>query len=108
MAKEFAKPFYRSKKWKSCRNSFIKNRIKVDGGLCERCHEEPGFIVHHKVTLTEYNISDPDISLNHCRLEYVCKKCHDLEHYNDIHKGSCKRTAMFDSNGQIIPVERKE
>ena len=106
VAKEFSKSFYRSKKWKSCRDSYIAKRIMIDGGLCERCHEEPGYILHHKVTLTEYNISDPDISLNHCRLEYLCKKCHDLEHYDDIHPRNGKRTAIFDAYGQMIPEGR--
>lgn len=106
MAKEFSKAFYSSKKWKACRKSYIAKRIKVDGGLCERCHEEPGYILHHKTTLTEFNISNPDIALNHCRLEYLCKKCHDVEHYDDMHKDNGKRKAMFDASGQMIPVER--
>ena len=72
---------------------FIKNNIN-------------NYILHHKTTLTEFNISDPDIALNHCRLEYLCKKCHDVEHYDDMHKDNGKRKAMFDVSGQMIPVER--
>ena len=77
MAQEFAKAFYRSKKWQKCRNAYIAKRINVDGGLCEECHDSIGYIVHHKIMLSETNINDPMISLNENYLEYVCKKCHD-------------------------------
>ncbi len=65
MAREFAKAFYKSKKWLQCRNSYIQERILIDGGMCEVCHEQLGYIVHHKETLTENNINNPEISLNH-------------------------------------------
>ena len=99
MAKEFAKKFYRSKAWKSCRNSYIAKRVTIDGGMCERCKERVGYILHHKVLLTSQNINDPYIALNHSQLEYLCKPCHDDEHYADIHGPTCK----FGSDGQPIP-----
>ncbi|HBA50077.1 MAG TPA: HNH endonuclease [Lachnospiraceae bacterium] len=77
MAQEWAKSFYNSKKWQDCRKSYMENRILVDGGLCEECHEKPGHIVHHRISLTLDNIKNPEISLNHKNLEYVCKDCHD-------------------------------
>ena len=58
MAKEFARAFYNSKRWKDCRRAYIAKRISIDGGMCETCHEVPGYIVHHKIELTPDNISD--------------------------------------------------
>ncbi len=97
--KEFAKAFYKGKAWRRCRESYIATRINYDGGLCERCHRVPGYIVHHKTYLTPQNINDPDITLNFCNLEYVCHDCHDREHYSDMH-GTATR---LDENGRIIP-----
>ena len=59
MAKEWAKSFYNSQKWKRCRKAFIDERILIDGGMCQECQEQIGYIVHHKITLT------PEDILNH-------------------------------------------
>lgn len=102
MAKEFSKAFYNSPEWKRCRESYIAQRVTIDGGMCERCHRNLGYILHHKIKLNPINIKDPDVSLNHCRLEWVCKKCHDLEHFEDMH-GKVKRArCTFDSKGNPI------
>lgn len=109
MAREWAKPFYRSKKWIKCRDAYIKARIAADGGLCEECHNKPGYIVHHKEILTPDNIADPDISLCHERLEYVCKDCHDLFEGHGLNKSE-KPLCFFDQEGQPISlreVDRK-
>ena len=79
MAQEWAKAFYKSKSWQRCRASYIKDVY----GLCEVCGC-PGYIVHHKIPLTLLNINDPDVSLNHDNLIYVCKDCHEREHHGDI------------------------
>ena len=105
MAAEWAKPFYNSKAWKTCRKSYIQKRILIDGGMCEECHEEPIYIVHHKVILTPANINDPDIALNHCLLEGNCKRCHDEQegHFLDslnIQKPNCK----FDEYGNPVDL----
>ena len=69
--------------------------------MCERCHKEPGYIVHHKVWLTPKNIHDPSISLSFANLEYVCKACHDAIHgFGQDESG--KRSVMFDANGDPI------
>jgi hypothetical protein len=82
---EWAKTFYRSKAWQSCRESYIQERMHIDGGICEVCKREQGYIVHHIEALTKENISNPLISLNHENLRYECKECHDREkgHYMD-------------------------
>lgn len=86
MAKEFAKRFYKSKEWLKCRGSYIQQRISIDGGMCERCKERQGYIVHHKIHITKDNINNVDITLNHNNLEYVCKHCHDREEEHFIKK----------------------
>lgn len=101
MAKEFSKYFYNSKSWQSCRNNYINQRLNIDGGLCEKCKQNVGYIVHHITMLTAQNINDPSITLNDKNLEYVCKDCHDKEHYKDIHKLK-KCRCGFNELGQPI------
>ena len=108
MAKEWAKPFYNSKAWKKCRESYIAQRILIDGGMCEVCHKEPIQIVHHKINLTPENINDPDVALNHCMLEGNCKHCHDLQegHFVDALNIS-KLNCNFDEYGNPIADLRR-
>ena len=100
MAKPWAKAFYSSPAWERCRSSFIAERILADGGLCEICHDDVGYIVHHVRELTPNNINDPLVTLNHSNLQYVCKKCHDKEH-----RVFCEteKNYFFDASGQIQP-----
>ena len=103
MAKEFAKAFYNSKKWNSCRLSYIAKRKAIDGGLCESCRDVPGYIVHHIIELTPSNINDPDISLNHKNLKYDCHICHQKENKNkDIVHGLTRYE--FTEDGDIIAL----
>lgn len=105
MAKEWSKPFYNSKAWKVCRESYIAYRIMIDGGLCEECKAELGEMVHHTVTLTQDNIKDPDISLNHKLLRYVCKGCHDAYEGHGVGgHGKVKPLCIFDADGQPISL----
>lgn len=76
--------FYVSRKWRKCRKAFANSK----GNLCERCLKkgiiEPGskerpLEVHHKIPLTDQNITDPKVSLNWENLELLCKTCHDQE-----------------------------
>ena len=102
MAQEFAKTFYDSKAWKDCKRIFISERITEDGGLCQRCHELPGFIVHHKILLTPENIHDAEISLNTDNLEYVCNNCHNKIHLVERYG---LNFCGFDSSGQ--PIQKR-
>ncbi len=77
MAKEFAKKFYNSKAWKECRQSYIDKRIAIDGGMCEHCKNELGYIVDHKEELTPDNIDNPYITLNHDNFQYLGLICHN-------------------------------
>lgn len=80
MAKAFTEGFYSTKKWKKCKNAYIKSV----GGLCERCLARgrivPGAIVHHKKHLTPENIHDESVTLNWDNLELLCMTCHAEEH----------------------------
>lgn len=105
MAKEWAKGFYNSRRWNKCRQSFIDNRIMIDGGLCQECRENLGEIVHHKIMLNEANINDESISLCFDNLELVCHKCHDeFEGHGINGRGKIKRLCTFDENGQPISL----
>lgn len=102
MAKEWAKPFYNSKAWKEARDAYIRQRVAIDGGLCQTCHEAPGFIVHHKIALTPDNIDNPDITLNLENYRYDCKSCHDQEESHSGWHRKEKLLVEFDSSGQPI------
>lgn len=103
MAQEWAKAFYRSKRWIRCRNHYINCRIMEDGGLCEECRNAPGYIVHHKIMLTPDNIANADISLNSEYLEYVCKDCHDKFEGHGLNQ-SGKPLCVFDADGQPVSI----
>lgn len=104
----WAKSFYSSKAWLCCRDAYISNRISIDGGLCQVCGEQTGNIgeiLHHQIMLTQSNISDPNVALNHDNLLWVCKDCHDdmPNHFNSV-VGKVKSKCTFDANG--IPIKK--
>lgn len=80
MSREFAKLFYDSVEWESCRKAYMSSV----GGLCERCLAKglitPAKIVHHKQHLTPSNINDPNITTGFSNLEALCWDCHAEEH----------------------------
>lgn len=96
MARSIETAFYKSKAWKQCRAAYISKC----GGLCEMCLAKgiykPGYIVHHKIYLTEDNYKDPSIALNSENLIYVCEPCH-----NTIHFAHGKRYRI-DEQGNVI------
>ena len=94
--KPWARAFYNSKAWKQCRAAYIASV----NGLCERCTTPtPGKIVHHKIWLTAKNIGDPNVSLNHKHLEYLCLPCHNTTHYASPIAADGLR---FDCNGDLV------
>lgn len=98
MAKEWAKSFYKSTSWKKCKDSYIQSVH----GLCERC-EKPGYIVHHKVHLTQGNINNPEVALNHDNLEYLCLDCHNKHHDFDREKKSVTKSGYkFNDKGELV------
>ena len=108
MARKWAKKFYNSKEWIACRKAYIQSV----NYLCERCLKKNkyvgGHIVHHKTYLTPFNVGDPDITLNHTKLEYVCKDCHDKEHGIVKRKQITREGTTFNNKGELIRYEREE
>lgn len=99
--KDFVENFYNRRAWHMCRASFISERIEIDGGMCQRCHDRPGYIVHHIVELTPENWQDPEIALNHANLEFLCLQCHNQEH--DVFRPA-PRKVFFDDDGNVVDV----
>lgn len=98
----WAERFYNSRAWKRCRRSYISGRLNIDGGRCEACRITQGYIVHHKISLTPTNISDPEIALNHENLQYVCKACHDLFDGHGLRYNGTPCVVQFDSDGNPV------
>ena len=72
--------FYCSKPWRD-----LSYNLKVEAnGKCSRCGEVfedfSKLIGHHKIELTESNVSDPNVSLNPIHIEIICTLCHNKEH----------------------------
>lgn len=95
--------FYQRKAWKACRESYIGKRILIDGGLCEICEDRIGKEVDHIIELNEHNVNDPEISLNHDNLQYLCKECHNMKTFGNTNRG-----VFFDENGEPIFKEIKK
>ena len=89
MPKPFAKKFYKSEAWQLARAAYIGERVRIDGGLCERCGHEsdkPGEELHHITPLTPNNINDYNVSLNSGNFQWLCKDCHFIVHREIILK----------------------
>ena len=93
--KDYAKSFYKSKRWQTTRLAYLKSV----GGLCERCMKKglyrPAVIVHHKVYITAENIHTPEVTLAWDNLEAVCRECHEQEHAGD------GKRYKVDENGRV-------
>lgn len=107
MAKDFARQFYNSSAWKSCREEYKKQQHY----LCERCQAKglivPGVIVHHKRRVSPETIEDPSVLLNFDNLELLCVRCHNEEHADEIKEGSKSkqddwRRYTIGENGEVI------
>lgn len=104
MAKDFAKRFLHSKAWLCCRDGYIQERIRIDGGMCEVCRVKLGYIVHHRIKLTPENIQDPEIALNWELLSYECKDCHDQHEGHGVgHRATL--VCAFDNDGNPIGIK---
>lgn len=100
MAKEYAKKFYNSKAWQDCRGSYIS---KVHG-LCEHCKDiTPGYIVDHIEEITPDNIGDPEITLNHENLQYLCLPCHNTKTFGKDYE-VVREGLGFDKEGNLIEL----
>ena len=95
------KTFYSSRAWKDARRNY-KQSV---GGLCEECLKKgiisPAEIVHHKVPLTDENVSDISISLSGDNLQALCRQCHAKAHEQMYAERTGKRYTI-DENGRVI------
>ena len=98
MAREFARQFYSSAAWQSCRNEYIKSAHY----LCEDCMKrgiyKPAKEVHHIEELTPENIHRPEIALSFDNLVALCKDCHKARH-SEREKN---KRYVFGPGGEII------
>ena len=96
--------FYHSKYWTHCRTAFVAYKR----GKCEICGKR-GNLVHHKILLTEENVSNPEISLNFDNLMLLCKDCHNKIHA-DIDSGRADKPTIveFTPSGDTIVRDKKK
>lgn len=98
--KEYAKEFYKSKRWHNIREIIIER----DLGLCQVCLRNgfytKGKIVHHIKPVTPENIGDPKITLNTDNLELVCYDCHEKIHRRQ--RGEISGRYSLDELGRIV------
>lgn len=92
-----AKKFYNSKAWRDCRESYIY----TVHGLCEHC-DGPGYIVDHIKEIDINNINNPEITLNHENLQYLCTPCHNKKTFRK-HE-SIREGFGFDEEGNLISL----
>jgi len=94
--------FYTSWTWRKCRKAFAESK----GNLCERClsrgiinpgSKEQPLEVHHKVPLTNENVTNPKIALSWDNLVLICSECHHEEHRNRN-----KKRWKIGSDGRVI------
>lgn len=105
----FAEKFYSSRKWKRCRESYLRSV----GGLCERCLKKglyvPAVIVHHKEWLSPENINDPHKTMDFRNLEALCRDCHEEEHAeeNKAAKHRNERRYTIGKDGKVTAVKEE-
>ncbi len=83
--------FYNSSAWQKQR----KFKMQQENYKCGRCGGL-AVDVHHKITLTELNVNDFDVSINLDNLECICRDCHNKETHG-------KYKITFDKEGNINP-----
>ncbi len=96
MAKSWSKKFYNSKAWKECRKAYISKVF----GMCEFNCGESGYIVDHIEELTPENINDPNITLNHENLQYLCLECHNKKTFGKY--SPLREDVEFNSHGELV------
>lgn len=102
MARDFAKAFYNSQRWRTCAKAYAASKLYI----CERCHNKfarhdgkrQRWIVHHKIPLTPDNINDPRIAYGWDNLQFLCIECHNQLH-SKHHAG---RRCQFDADGNLL------
>ena len=95
--KPWSRKFYQSRAWKDCRGSFLASKHYI----CERCGDVAN-TAHHRIKLTQSNITNPYIALAHDNLEALCHTCHNKEHHGGGGQAREQtRRAVFDEAGRL-------
>lgn len=97
MANDYAKGFYTSRKWITCRIGYMLSKNYI----CEMCGGTAK-ICHHIEYITPGNIDDPNITLNWNNLMSVCQDCHNNIHHKS--KGIASGL-MFDEKGNLKKIK---
>lgn len=99
--------FYNSMAWKTTSRAY---RQSV-GGLCERCMSKglvnPAEVIHHKIPLTDRNISDLSISLSWDNLQALCRQCHADAH-EEMYRARTKKRYTIAKDGRVIITEEQD
>ncbi|MFT8889466.1 MAG: HNH endonuclease [Ethanoligenens sp.] len=96
MARPFAEYFYKSKRWRKCRDGLMQSRHFI----CERCGQR-ATVAHHKVHVSPDNINDPGITLSWDNLQALCADCHAKVHGNGT---GVPDGYAFDAEGNLVRV----
>lgn len=91
---EVVKKFYHSTKWKRVRMQVIQ----IHRGKCQECGKA-GTEVHHKIPLTENNLTKDNIALGLNNLELLCDKCHNSKRTENK---QVRGDLIFDERGDLI------
>ncbi|MFT9056937.1 MAG: HNH endonuclease signature motif containing protein [Ethanoligenens sp.] len=97
IARPFAEYFYKSKRWRKCRDGFMQSRHFI----CERCGQR-ATVAHHKVHIIPDNINDPGITLSWDNLQALCADCHAKVHGNGT---GVPDGYAFDAEGNMVRTE---
>ena len=65
------------------------------------CHKRLGYIVHHKIELTQQNVHNPEIALNWDNFSYECKRCHDQHEGHGVGHVAAP-LVEFDAEGNAV------
>ena len=75
--------FYQSRQWQKFRDKVIFERTREDGlCYCDLCGKQilNKIVCHHIEELNEYNVTDPEISLNEKNIALLHIDCHNKIH----------------------------
>jgi 5-methylcytosine-specific restriction protein A len=89
--------FYNSYKWQKQR----KYKLELENYRCNRCGGL-AVDVHHKITLTNKNVNDFNISMNLDNLECLCRDCHNKETHGN------KVNYSFNADGDLVEISNKK
>lgn len=101
--------FYNSRAWRRLARAYAASRA----WRCEVCdnknvdYSKPIYKqlhCHHKIELTDENLSNPDIALNEKNLVLLCIRCH-----NQAHSGGevLADDLYFDEEGMVKPYGKR-